>query len=156
MSKLMEALNAELQRLHHNATPKLSSYARDDFESDLYEEQFRHAVDLAFDDLKEEFKDLIRKYGEVYQYGRGGRTVAPSKLIPNGHYAHASKAEYLDLAPLEARWLLKELKRFNDAVIHWNTVAPDSVMEAVREEYADEIKANKGKRRVQRTVVSYE
>ena len=47
------------------------------------------------------------------------------------------------------------IKNF-DRVIQWCRVAPDSVLECVREENAESIAKNKGKKRVTRQVVSYE
>ena len=152
---LMERLDVELERLHHNATPACVG-PLDDFESDLFEFHWANTCEDGFSMLAEDFAELSRKYGPFYQYGRGGRTVAPSKLIGNGRCAHATKAQYLDLEPLEMKWLLKELKRFNDYVIEWNKVEPQAVLEFIREEYAEEIEKNKGKKKVIRTVVSFE
>ncbi len=51
---------------------------------------------------------------------------------------------------------MKELKRFNDAVIGWNKSTPDATLEFIREEYAEQIELNKNKKRVTRNVMTYE
>lgn len=155
-TNLIDLLQTQLERLHHNATPTGKLILESDYEIDLFEEEFQFIKTMAFDDLNLEFSELKRKYGNFFQYGRGGRTVAPSKLIPNSEYAHAIKVKYLDLEPLEARWLYKELKRFNDYVIDWNQKTPDLLIKYIKEEYSEQIKANKNKKRITRTITSYE
>lgn len=153
----LEALLDEaLEDLHHNATLSGKLRTTSEYEDDLLSSYMEGEVESAFDDLRAEFPWLRKRFGEFYQYGRGGRTVMPCHLARSHRYSHAVKAKELGLEALEARRLLKELLRFNAYVRDWCKSAPDHCLEYLREEYADEIKANEGKKRKISTVVRYE
>jgi hypothetical protein len=153
-SNLIETLNKELTRLYHNATPSGELRCESDFEADLFDECFELKKEMGLEMLGIEFQELIQKYGDIEQYGRGGRTLAPNQLM-NDH-GPIDSSSMKDLPKEEMQWLAQELKRFNDCIIRWNRTTPDMIIRQIRKEYASEIQKNKNKKRVTRTVVSYE
>jgi hypothetical protein len=150
---LKQLVETELKRLYHNATLRGKLCTESDYESDLFQNEFDFECRQAIDEAQE----LCEGYGEVYQWGRGGRTLAPSGLIiqRGGSSFRIKGIEDLDLEPQEFRALYKMLKRFNDAVQNWCSTRPDEILTELRAEYSESLAENKNKKRVVRTVVDY-
>ncbi len=154
--KLVDELNAELKNMYHNATPNYPTL-ESDYEQDLFDSWFQDIASMAIDDLKydEIFGALVKDYGPIYTYGRGGRTVAPSKLIigKGGSSFRTATVNDLDIEPLEARSLLRLLREFNRSVKAWNKCLPEQWDDHVEaNELQNDINANKSKSRKQVTV----
>ncbi len=156
--KLIGELNQELRRTYHNATLGGTLRTDSDYESDLYQSELNTYIEIAFEDLKMEFPKLDANYGPFYSYGRGGRTVAPDKLIRStgGGSFQFKTANDLDLCIEELKELVSMLKSFNDYIYYWCSETPDLILKELRLEHAGKIELNKGKTRRTRTVVSYE
>ena len=156
---LVDRLNDALESLYHNATPRYP-YLESDYEQDLFNSWFEDHASLAIADLKHDdmHGPFVEQYGPVYQYGRGGRTLAPSKLMRRyGSRDGTCKAEDLDVSPLEARALLRWIEAFNRDVNAWCKDVPSAWMDAVEaNEWQSAIDENKGKRRRIKTVTVYE
>jgi len=162
----LEALDAEIKNIYHNATLGGDLQTESDFEADLFESEFEFWKEQAIEDLEEEFKDVIDSHGSIYQYGRGGRTLCFADIHNDHRYGKSFHAaadllpNYSDEEVGEAvAWtegLRGRLAEFNQRVREWCKTAPDECLKQIREEYAEEIKANAGKRRKVRQVVSYE
>ena len=149
-------LDAALTDMYHNATPNFPALDSD-FEQDLFNSWFEDIVSYELADIKHDsiLGDFVKQYGPVHTFGRGGRTVAPDKLIVSrgGSSFRVARTEDLDLTPLEARKLLKNVNEFNRSVVAWNKHVPEMWRDAVEaNEWVEEIEANKGKRRKQITV----
>ena len=151
-----ECLKIELTRMYHNATLKNKLFCESDFESDLFYREFQFQVELAFEDIKHETPNILN-YGPVYQYGRGGRTVAPESLINRrgGGSFSIKNVEQLENENFDLEQLLKDLKEFNDFVIQWCKITPDNILLDIRNEFKDLLKKNKNKKRVIRTITEY-
>lgn len=154
---LEQRLEEELQRTYHNGTFGNSKYqAESDFEADQVESEVRSMVETEFSDLENQCP-LVCKFGEVYQYGRGGRTVAPDYIIRHGggsSFSIKHADDFID-DPVNARRLLKALKQLNDYVEAFCTSAYDRAFEYVRESMSKELKKNKGKKRQHYSGVRY-
>lgn len=158
---MKNSIDQELQRalndLYHNGTlPLFENPSDDDFTNDLFDEFLRTDIEEALEAAKM-IEEPILQYGEVYQWGRGGRTVAPERLIEQkgGGSFRIKRVEDLNLEDdADKIKLLKILNDFNSAVRLWC-----SDLEARFEDYLDandlrkEIEANKGKKR--KSVVVY-
>lgn len=162
IESIMSSIKHELARMYHNATLQGKLTTASDFESDLFESEFRFQCEVAIDDLdSEEFKTFKRYTGKVYQHGRGGRTVAPEGLINRRGFGWSVKKlddlDFLNIEDLsELETFYSEIKSFNDRVIEFCKTAPDSFLEYLRDEHKADIKKHQGKTRKVRTVVSYE
>ena len=111
--KLESDFAAVVKDLYHNATPK---YPLADDPKD-FDSWFTWECEFAFDDLRHEFKDL----GKLYQYGRGGCTVAPSRfVVQRGGSAFALRADPTDLEDDELLALIARLEEFNAWIRDWN------------------------------------
>lgn len=147
---LIARLEAALEDLYHNATPNYPSL-ESDYEQDLFQSWFEDCASHEIEDLKHD--DLhgrfIKLYGPVYTYGRGGRTLAPSKLIVDrGASFRIARSDDLDLSPTEARDLIRMLEAFNRDVAAWNKSIPEYWADAVEaNDWQQDIDANAGKRR---------
>ena len=152
---LVDALNEELSNLYHNATPTYPSL-ESDYEQDLFQSWFEDYARFELDELKHDavVGSMVKEYGPVYTYGRGGRTVAPSKLVVSrGASFRMAQVDDLDLSPLEARKLLKDIREFNRMVTSWNKSIPETWKDSVEANgWQAEIDENAGKRRTTRTV----
>jgi hypothetical protein len=151
---LKKLLQAELDRMYHNATPDFPTID-DDYEQDLFQSYFEDYCRYSIDDLEAELPDLER-YGKLYAYGRGGRTLSPDGLMIRRGSSQdcirkVDEIEFLD--GFEYKRLYKTLKQFNDLVIEWN--------KSIKEWWTDtkeynnlqaEIDKHKGKKRRTRTV----
>ncbi len=155
-TEVIEKLTTELERLYHNATLHNKLSCESDFEADLVQSQVEIECEMAFADLKHECPEIL-KYGKVYQYGRGGRTVAPTGLINQrgGSSFSIKSVDDLDLSYQDSRTLLKDLKKFNDHVEAFCRYVTDSAIEFIREEHSEEIKENEGKKRQHFSGVRY-
>lgn len=152
---LREMLQRELDRIYHNATLKSNLTCESDFESDLVDSMVREHCEDAIYDLKFTCPEIL-KYGKVYQYGRGGRTLAPERLIDLRGFSWKIKSVAdLELDAREAKALYKTLKKFNDLVEEFCASIVDHCIEDAREHYADEIEAHAGKKRQHFSGVRY-
>lgn len=154
-------LSKELKRLYHNATLTGKLRTESDFESDLFQSRMEFEIEVAFQDLNDGLipglESFTKKYGEVFSYGRGGRTVAPSCFIESRGFSWKIKRlEDLEENFEDLETLLNDLKVFNDFVINWCSSVPDQVIEQNREENFEDLEKFKDKKRRTRTVVSYE
>ena len=164
MKQDLTKLQHELDRIYHLATLTGRLRTESDFESDLVQSEVESRIECAFMDLKYDLKTkypILSRFGQVYQYGRGGRTVCFEGLTQSFGYSRfkIKDAEELidsgdDQDFIDA--FADELKKFNDSVKSFCEWVSDDSIEFIREEYAKEIKQNKAKRRVTRRVVSYE
>ena len=151
-----EKLKTELERLYHNATLRGKLFTESDYESDLYQSYLDDYVQMEFSDIKYNVPNIL-KYGKVYSYGRGGRTVAPENLIKSrggSSFSIKSVEDLEDSFNLEE--LTKDLKKFNDYVTSWCNSTPDSIIKMIREEHSEKLEMNKDKKRKTRTVTTYE
>ena len=153
---LVSRLNDALLEMYHNATPTYPSL-ESDYEQDLFTSWFEDIASYELQDLKHDslLGDFVKQYGPVYTFGRGGRTVAPDKLIVSrGASFRVAQVEDLDLTPLEARRLLRDVTEFNRMVVSWNKSIPAIWKESVEANgWTEEIQANLGKTR--KNVVVY-
>ena len=151
---LKAELQNELDKIYHNATLHGKLRTESDYEYDLVESELRLIIEMSFEDLKLELPEIFN-YGEVYQYGRGGRTVCPKKLVNGGVYWRIKKVDDLEMTASEMRTLLKVLRKFNTLVREFCSSVTDSVIEDIRLEHAEDIAKNKGKKRKIRTITEY-
>lgn len=154
---LDEIIQTKLDMLYHNATlPVFKKRTSSDFESDLFDDFFEDHKSQAFEDLKTEGYPLL-KYGEVYQWGRGGRTVAQEGLIKQrgGGSFSIKRIEDLDLEDAEKTQLGHDLDDFNKQVADFCRNVEDCFWQWVADnDLEKDIDANKNKKR--RTKVVYE
>lgn len=147
---LIKQLQNELDRTYHNATISSGKYiCESDYESDLVQSQLEVECSMAISDIKYEYPEILN-YGEVYQWGRGGKTLAPQNLVSQrgGSSFRIKNVDELEMSYNEMRKLLKVLKKFNDLVEDFCNHVMDSSIEFVREEYEEQIKENDGRKRV--------
>lgn len=143
---ILDRLDSALKDLYHNATPHFSMDI-DDPDGKFFEDfcergsweieyiseglgltpkEWKKAIKLGFPHNERYFwlVSRITEYGKLYQYGRGGRTVAPCELIKLGggsnfrilgssYFESASKADIVDL--------IQVLEAFNHYVERWNS-----------------------------------
>lgn len=150
---LTERLDEAIGNLYHNATVKYPSL-ESDYEQDLFNGWFEDTCLFEIGDLKNDeiFGEMIKQYGPVYQYGRGGRTLAPSKLVSHRGNPIRDCTE-LCLSPLEMRSLLKQLLEFNRSIAAWCKSVAEQWQDAVEaNDWQTDIDENAGKRRKQVTV----
>jgi hypothetical protein len=99
-----------------------------------------------------------QRYGPFYQWGRGGRTLAPAAAITqrggSSFWVNAGLGE--EYSPAAMTELILQLEAFNEYVRRWNTGIPaqwsDHVAAHALEE---EIAAHDGKQKRLRTVVEW-
>lgn len=103
--------------------------------------------------------ERISSYGQVYQYGRSGRTLAPSDIISAKH-GYFNTSEY---AALEGRSnaalteLILTVESFNQYVKQWNASLPEMWDEYKSENnLQSEIDAHNGKVLRRRIVETWE
>lgn len=152
--KLKAELQNELDKMYHNATLHGKLRTESDYENDLVESELRFRIEMSFEDLKLELPEIFN-YGEVYQYGRGGRTVCPEKLVSGGVYWRIKKVDDLEMTASEMRTLLKVLRKFDALVRDFCSSVTDSVIEDIRLEHAEGLAKNKNKKRRTKTVTEY-
>ncbi len=153
---LVSRLNDALLEMYHNATPTYPSL-ESDYEQDLFNSWFQDITSFEIDEMEYDsvVGDFVKRYGPLYTHGRGGRTLAPNKLVlRRGASFRMAQVEDLDLTPLEARRLLRNVTEFNRMVVSWNKSIPAIWKESVEANGWDEkIQANLGKSR--KNVVVY-
>ena len=154
-TNLVSRLNDALLEMYHNATPTYPSL-ESDYEQDIFNSWFQDITSFEIDEMEHDpvVGYFVKRYGPLYTHGRGGRTLAPNKLVlRRGASFRMAQVEDLDLTPLEARKLLKDVNEFNRAVVAWNKSVPEMWKESVEANgWDEEIEANKNKRRKQVTV----
>lgn len=137
-----------LENLYHNATPTYPDF-RNDFEADQFwnwfSEHGRHEIDyiehggayakasnkgLKFSAILERTKhrwEFISQYGKLYQWGRGGRTLAPMDLIQqrggSSFSIRYSIVEEWNIADLIE--LIQIVESFNSYVAAWCKCVPE-------------------------------
>jgi len=68
----------------------------------------------------------VRKYGELFQHGRGGRTLAPESLVKSHGASFTVKTvDDLDLNMSSMIELILILESFNSHVSGWNSCVPE-------------------------------
>jgi hypothetical protein len=154
---ILNGIQAELGRIYHNATLRGSLRTESDFEEDIFNEVFESERNMAIEDAETEFSELVDMFGHIYQFGRGGRTLAFDDLM-KGHGGSRYSVKTLEELGLDEidtdklERILILLNRFNDEVRSWCKSAPDHILRDIREEYAEEIKENRNKKRTTVTV----
>lgn len=154
---ILNGIQAELDRIYHNATLRGSLRTESDFEEDIFNEVFESERNMAIEDAETEFSELVDMFGHIYQFGRGGRTLAFDDLM-KGHGGSRYSVKTLEELGLDEidtdklERILILLNRFNDEVRSWCKSAPDHILRDIREEYAEEIKENRNKKRTTVTV----
>jgi hypothetical protein len=153
---LIKELQDELDNLYHNATIHYSVHCQSDYEADLLQSEIEMSCQIALDDIGEVCPDILN-YGEVYQYGRGGRTLAPDNLIRmrGGSSFSIKNVDDLELNYLEMRKLLKTLRKFNKLVNEFCSNVVKHSHEFITSEYSEEIENNKNKKRQHYSGVRY-
>lgn len=170
-NKGLASLQSELDRIYHNATLEGKLRLDSDYESDLYESSLELQKEDFFSDYKQGLIEELVPFqkvfpGKLYQWGRGGRTVASTDLIAQrgGSIFRIIKAEDLmeelfgvhNWTDQDCETIADRIRELNNYIKSWCQYVPDSIIEENREEYKEEIELNKGKTRKTRTVVSYE
>jgi hypothetical protein len=153
--ELLNQLNKELKRLYHDATLHGRLTVESDYERDLFDELFQLECEAAIDSLNDNLTILypmLSAYGPVYQFGRGGRTLAPEGLVDSGGYPLDAETLFYDRSDEELEQILTDLARFNEDVRDWCKVTPDAVLMNIREHYREELAQNKNKKRTTITV----
>jgi hypothetical protein len=153
--EMLQKIDKELKRLYHNATLHGSLVVESDYERDLFDEIFQLECEEAIDSLNASLTILyprLSAYGPVYQWGRGGRTLAPEGLVNSSGYPLDAETLFYDRSDEELEQTLTDLARFNEDVRDWCRSAPDAVLMNIREQYREELVQNKGKKRATITV----
>jgi hypothetical protein len=153
--EMLQKLDKELKRLYHNATLHGRLTVESDYERDLFDETFQLECEAAIDSLNDNLTILypmLSAYGPVYQFGRGGRTLAPEGLVDSGGYPLDAETLFYDRSDEELEQILTELAHFNKQVRDWCQTVPDAILLSLRKKYRDELAQNKGKKRTTITV----
>lgn len=140
--KLYDRLDEALQDMYHNATLHFP------FDLDLTDNDWQNVNDnagFAIEDMNSKFFDddkhwqkqiklgfthnerffwlvsRITDHGKLYTYGRGGRTLAPSKLIRSkgGSSFAIRDSSDLELTRSEATDMIQVIEAFNQYVNNW-------------------------------------
>lgn len=84
--------------------------------------------------------ERITDYGQLYQYGRGGRTLAPDDLVKmgGGSAFGVREASARELSYAAAVELVRVLESFNAYVAAWCKSVPEQWAELERERKAEE------------------
>lgn len=84
--------------------------------------------------------ERIGEYGTLYQWGRGGRTLAPDDLIKQGGGSSFSiREDYADELPIRAVIeLIRVVESFNAYVAAWCASVPEQWAEIERERISEE------------------
>lgn len=79
--------------------------------------------------------ERIGEFGKVYQYGRGGRTLAPEKLIRGSGYHWRVDEDYADDLPIaDVVDLIHVVESFNRHCADWCASVPEQWREYLQEE----------------------
>jgi len=96
--------------------------------------------------------ERISEYGKLYQWGRGGRTLAPDGLIKqHGGSSFSCREDYVDDRPIrDVVELIRIVESFNAYVKAWCESVPDMwaeiERERIREERAEKKRARDARR----------
>lgn len=83
--------------------------------------------------------ECITDYGELYQYGRGGRTLAPDDLIKHRGSGFTIREDAHEDMPIrDVVRLVQVLESFNRYVNDWCNSVPEQWREYIEEERAQE------------------
>lgn len=87
---------------------------------------------------------IVREYGAVYSYGRGGRTLAPESWINSrGRGFNPMQYEYDEISAEKAAEMLRDVKLWNKWVKSWCEYAPQNYREAARDFFSENMAQNK-------------
>lgn len=87
---------------------------------------------------------IVREYGAVYSYGRGGRTLAPENWIAStGRGFNPVQYEAEDISAEKAAVMLQDVRLFNSWVKSWCNFAPDNYKISAREFFLENTFENK-------------
>jgi hypothetical protein len=137
---LRNRLRKAIEDMHHNATPSYPN-TQNEYESELFQawlaDQGSFEIDYINDggaygkshnqltraERRERLKyaawEMVsERFGKVYQYGRGGRTVAPEKLAHHRYGPMPSMAD--TVADRDLALSIRVLESFNAFVRAWN------------------------------------
>lgn len=140
---IKDRLESALQGLYHNATPhypSLDSEAAQNKFDECFEFWANYEIEYISEGLgcdsktwaKEARKGFthneryfwlvqrITEYGKLYQYGRGGRTLAPSHLV-NTRGRVLNIDEFSDMSVSDMVDMIQVLEAFNHYVVNWNS-----------------------------------
>lgn len=133
-AQLDALLQAELDALYHNATFKNNLYCETDSEAQLVDQIIQDSNLDAIADLKYTCPKILH-YGRVFQWGRGGRTLAPEGLINIGGGSQFSikSVEDLELSVSETRSLITTLRAFNQLVRDYSHSIIDDTIRYIRQ-----------------------
>lgn len=80
----------------------------------------RHGLRDMHEDQARNAWERISEYGAVYQYGRGGRTLAPAELYSDRGFSSGPKVDYADLSCIaDTVDLIRVVESFNAVVRAW-------------------------------------
>jgi hypothetical protein len=83
--------------------------------------------------------EFIGEYGKLYQYGRGGRTLAPDDLVRSRGMSWGIREDYAEEISIAACVrLIQIVESFNRYVAEWCRSVPEQWAEVVRERKAEE------------------
>ena len=147
-SALLDRLDCVLSNFYHNATPNCFGLVDDELADEFWEYvQFRGECE--FDYISEGLgyspKEWLKQkrigfynaterkcwlvwcasneLGGLYQYGRGGRTVAPAHIINTrgaGRFIVKTSEEFSDLSNAALCDLVEMLEALNEYIENWN------------------------------------
>lgn len=151
-----------LANLYHNATPRYPCL--DGEAGERFQDWFEFAAQSEIEYIAgggaysgEYHEDRqpwgrISEYGRLYQWGRGGRTVAPEDLIQQrGGSSFSIREDYADGLPVrDVVKLIQIVESFNSYVSAWCDSVPEQweefERERIREERAERKHARDAKR----------
>jgi hypothetical protein len=154
---------AAVRDMYHNAPleyPDVKNYFERNLFNDWLEDHIRNETDylqsggayckvhgLTPEEEAERMRyapyEAIGRYGKLYQYGRGGKTLAPEKLAGN-RSSFSPKHEYLEkLNTRELLELIRIVEAFNKHVKQWCQSIPEQWEEEKKErDLQDQIDAH--------------
>lgn len=114
-SNYQKTLRADCNAGHYKSQAARDYYVRKGMRA-MHEERERYAL-----------WECASDYGRIYQYGRGGRTLAPSDLVRNrGGFGWGIAEDYGDDLPYaDCVWLCRVIESFNRHVESWCKSVPE-------------------------------
>lgn len=140
---MLDRLDNALKDLYHNASP--NCWSINDETGNFFDyvcEEGSRAIEYIEDGLGGVYERQIKlgfthneryfwlvsritEYGKLYQWGRGGRTVAPNQLVSQrGGSSFRIKSAYdlyMDMTKTEITDMIQVLEAFNHYVRDWNS-----------------------------------
>lgn len=110
------------------------------FKSEAARARFLRNTRRQFIEERKYIECRIHEYGEIYSYGRGGRTLAPEGWTVNSHRGfNARQYEPEDLTLAGAAVLLRDVQAFNSYIRSWCAYAPEAYREHCINELENDI-----------------